>query len=106
MKFSIQAQISEVERELALRRGVYPRLVQSKKMKQEVANYHMGRLAAVLQTLKWVEQNEERIKALLAKENTNGADDEQGDVSAEGGISERPRGEEGGVVHSMEVRET
>lgn len=85
MKFSIQAQISEVERELALRRGVYPRLVSSKKMKEAEADYHMERLHAVLQTLKWFEKNGDRIKELLAKEGTDETASEREDGGGIGG---------------------
>lgn len=51
MVFSIAQQIEEVERELALRRGVYPRMVLTHKMRQSVADFHMTRLEAVRDTL-------------------------------------------------------
>ena len=51
MIFSLDQQIEEIERELELRRGVYPRMVANRKMRQSVANYHMDRLKAVLATL-------------------------------------------------------
>ncbi len=48
---SLAQQIEEVERELGLRKGVYARAVASGKMRQSVADYHMQRLRAVLETL-------------------------------------------------------
>lgn len=52
MSFSIDAQIEEVERELRLRREVYPRQVANGRMRQSIAEYHIGRMMAVLDTLK------------------------------------------------------
>lgn len=51
-RFSLAQQIEEVERELTLRSRVYPGFVASGKMKQSLADYHMSRMRAVLQTLK------------------------------------------------------
>ena len=53
---SLAQQIEEVERELTLRSRVYPGFVASGKMKQSIADYHMGRMRAVLQTLKRLQE--------------------------------------------------
>ena len=66
MKISIAQQIEEVVREIALRNKVYPRMVATSKMRQSVADYHIERIAAVRQTLEWLQENEEKIKAALA----------------------------------------
>jgi hypothetical protein len=50
----IAQQVSEVERELALRRSVYPGLVGRGKMRQAEADEHMARMEAVLATLRHV----------------------------------------------------
>lgn len=60
-KFSIGQQIEEVERELELRRGVYPRQVQRGTMKQSHADYHIKRMEAVLESLKWLKENRPHI---------------------------------------------
>lgn len=43
-KFSLVAQIEEVERELAMRRRVYAERVASHKMKEGAAEYHTLRM--------------------------------------------------------------
>jgi ribosomal protein S6 len=52
MASSIEAQIAEIEREISLRKRVYPHLVMAKKMKKEVADIHLSRMEDVLETLK------------------------------------------------------
>jgi hypothetical protein len=42
--FTLRQQIEEVERELKLRESVYPRQVSSGKMRQSVADFHIGRM--------------------------------------------------------------
>lgn len=54
MTFSLEQQIEEVEREIKLRREVYPRQVFKGNMRQSVADYHLARMEAVLVTLKKV----------------------------------------------------
>lgn len=65
MKFSIAAQIEEAEREVLLRTGVYPRQVAAGKMRQSVADMHLDRMAAIVTTLRWLQENEAAIKAAL-----------------------------------------
>ena len=62
-QFSLVAQVAEVEREIHMRKKVYPNFVKYGKMKQEESDYHMGRMEAVLRTLKWLQVNEAKIKA-------------------------------------------
>ena len=52
MTFSLGQQIEEIEREIRLRREVYPRMVAKGRMKQSAADYHLARMAAVLETLR------------------------------------------------------
>lgn len=66
MTISLNQQIEEVERELALRRDVYPRQVAAGKMRQSIADYHLKRMEAVLATLYFVSQNAEAIRAAVA----------------------------------------
>ena len=66
--FAITQQIEEVERELALRAKVYPNMVRRHQMRQSVADYHMARLRAVLDTLEWLSQNRTRVIAKLEEE--------------------------------------
>ena len=63
MKVSLQNQIREVEREIALRKQVYPSWVARKKMRQGEADEHLARMQAVLATLEWLAANEAAIKA-------------------------------------------
>lgn len=55
VKFSLAQQIEEVERELLLRRRVYQHQVASGKMRQSIADFHLGRMQAVLDTLRELE---------------------------------------------------
>lgn len=48
---TIEEQIAEVEREIAMRRRVYPRLVEIKKTSQAKADRQLAVLEAVLATL-------------------------------------------------------
>lgn len=51
LRFSINMQIEEVEREIALRKRVYPHQVAHRLMRQSIADYHLARMCAVLETL-------------------------------------------------------
>jgi hypothetical protein len=55
---SIEAQISEVKREIGLRQRVYPNRVMSQRMSQADADKHMARMKAVLATLEAVQRKE------------------------------------------------
>lgn len=48
---TLNQQISEVRREIALRQHVYPKRVLAKFMSQVQADYHLSAMEAVLQTL-------------------------------------------------------
>lgn len=61
-KFSLAQQIEEVQREITLRGRVYPHQVASGKMKQSIADYHMGRMQAVLETLRGIELLREQVE--------------------------------------------
>ena len=67
MKVSLDQQIEEVDRELALRRDVYEIAVSKGKMRRAVADYHMNRMKAVRATLVWLQENEPTIKARFAQ---------------------------------------
>jgi hypothetical protein len=60
---TLNQQIEEVERELAMRRQVYPNLKGSKAQK----DYQMLRMEAVHKTLRWLRENEALIKGMLSK---------------------------------------
>lgn len=66
-RVSIHSQILEVERELALRRGAYPRQVGAGKMRPAEAELLIGRMEAVSATLCWVRDNEAAIRAWVAE---------------------------------------
>jgi hypothetical protein len=51
-KFSLSQQLEEVERELALRSRVYPRMVSKGQIRQSEAEYHMQRMESVAETLR------------------------------------------------------
>lgn len=50
-KFSLGQQLEEVERELALRKRVYPSMVARGQMRESLADYHVARMEAVRETL-------------------------------------------------------
>ena len=65
-QFPLSQQIEEVERELGKRREVYPRWVGSGKMRRGESEYHMARMESVLKTLKWLSDNQEAVKQVVA----------------------------------------
>lgn len=65
-KISLNQQIEEVERELAMRARVYPGLVSRSKLSQSIADYHVARMRAVKATLEWLRDNETEIKRRVA----------------------------------------
>jgi hypothetical protein len=65
---SLTQQIDEIERELTMRRDVYPRWVAQHKIRESVAAYQMARMEAVLKTLQWLHRNEDKIKATVGGE--------------------------------------
>ncbi len=66
-KTTLDQQLAEVKREIALRRNVYPGFVARKKMRQGEADEHLARMEAVLQTLEWLQTNEVAIKAKVGE---------------------------------------
>jgi hypothetical protein len=55
-KFSLSQQLEEVERELALRAKVYPRMVAKGQIRQSEADYHTQRMESVAETLRTLVQ--------------------------------------------------
>jgi hypothetical protein len=62
MSATIEEQIAEVRRELALRRAVYPKRVREGKMKQHEADRHLGVMVTVLETLEGVKGIRDRAQ--------------------------------------------
>lgn len=62
-RYSLATQIAEVERELAMRRQVYPGLVNSRAKRQAEADMQIAIMEGVLATLRWLQKNEDLIKA-------------------------------------------
>jgi hypothetical protein len=54
MTISLADQIKSVEREIAMRKGVYPRRIADKKMSQTKADHEIAAMEAVLGTLRGV----------------------------------------------------
>ncbi len=67
-KVSLGAQLEEIDREIELRRRVYPRLVTKKELRESVANLQMKRIETARATLRWLQANEPRIDAALKSE--------------------------------------
>lgn len=65
-KVALAGQIAEVQREIALRRNVYPNRVRDGKMRQSEADLCMRRIEAVLATLMFCQANEADIRAFIA----------------------------------------
>lgn len=72
-QFTLTQQIEEIEREIGLRKAVYPRMIGSGKLRRGEAEFHMARIESVLKTLKWMSDNEEAIKAAMVKPIEEGA---------------------------------
>lgn len=64
---SLEAQIAEVEREIALRKNVYPGLVFRRKMREAEAAEHLLLMECVLLTLQRVLKHRDVINAAIAK---------------------------------------
>lgn len=64
-KIGIVMQIAEAERELALRRNVYPKLMASGKLKQEQADMNIERQEAIIRTLRFCHKNEGEFHAFV-----------------------------------------
>jgi cbb3-type cytochrome oxidase cytochrome c subunit len=62
-RVSLTSQIAEVQRELKMRADVYPRQVAARRMRQAEADLHVAHMRAVLATLKWLQANEDAIRA-------------------------------------------
>jgi len=77
-QFSLVAQIAEVDREIVMREKVYPAWIKSHRMQQGEADYYLGRMRAVLRTLKWLQKYEGIIKAKIE----HAARDEAGGVES------------------------
>lgn len=67
MPVPLSEQIKCVEREIVLRRRVYPRWVESGRMKQAKADQEIAAMEAILETLRRFERYEKALK-LYAKE--------------------------------------
>lgn len=65
-KISLIGQIAEVDREIAMRQQVYPRQVQSSKMRQAEADLLIERMQAVRASLVFLKENENDIRAMIA----------------------------------------
>lgn len=70
MKVSINAQIEEIDREITLRRQVYPRLVRKREMRESVGDMHIERMEAARTTLQWLRDNEADIRAHIEAKRT------------------------------------
>lgn len=60
-EITLASQIKAVEREIAIRKSVYPARVSARAMKQETADYEIAAMTAVLATLRSLERREETI---------------------------------------------
>lgn len=65
-KISIIGQIAEIDREIAMRKQVYPRQVHEGKMRKEEADMLMDRIRAVRETLVFCQSHEAGIRAYIA----------------------------------------
>lgn len=64
-KISLNQQIEEIERELKMRRSVYPRWVSAGKLRRGEAEYQIARMEAAKATLEWMRDNETAIRAAV-----------------------------------------
>jgi hypothetical protein len=66
-RVTLAEQIAEVEREITLRRRVYPGWIAAGKLSQALADRQMACIEATRTTLKWVEKNAAAIKAAASR---------------------------------------
>jgi hypothetical protein len=66
-KISIIGQIAEVDREIAERQKLYPRLVREVRMKEEQRVMLMDRIIAIRATLMFCREHEADIRAWMAE---------------------------------------
>ena len=66
MKISLIGQIAEVDREIAKRHEVYPRMVAGGKMKMGEAELLIGRMQAVRASLTFLQEHEADIRVMIA----------------------------------------
>lgn len=66
-KYSLDAQIAEAKRELAIRREAYPRFVAARRMKEEEAAMHIDLMRNVVDTLEWMKKHEATLRAAVSK---------------------------------------
>lgn len=64
-KYTIEQQIDAVKREINMRRRVYPRWVQLKKMSSERADFELNCMSEVLHTLQLLKFNQEKERSLF-----------------------------------------
>lgn len=67
MKVSLISQIAEVQREIEQRRKVYGRLVAKGQKRQSEADYQIGLMKAVAESLLWLQRNETVVKAAVRR---------------------------------------
>ncbi len=72
MTVSLRHQIAEIEREIGLRKNVYPRWITSGKIRRGEAELHMERIEAALATLKAIQEHEAAVRDCLRKANADG----------------------------------
>jgi len=68
LKFPLETQIAELQRELAMRRRIYPRFVESKKITRDQSSERIDILACTLALLQWL--LDEQQATLLARDGT------------------------------------
>lgn len=74
----IQLQIDELNRELGMRAGAYPKLVSQGKLRQSEANEANARLRAAIDTLTWCRDNRDLIAEVKRQRDTPVAGGEGG----------------------------
>lgn len=63
MPISLPDQIKCVEREIMMRKRVYPAWVDAKRMTEDRAGVEIATMTAALKTLQWLYNNRESVKA-------------------------------------------
>jgi hypothetical protein len=71
MRYNLDQQITEVEREIAKRVDVYPRMCARGRMTPEDARIYIEMMEAVLATLRWLHAHQDEIKTAVAERHFN-----------------------------------
>ena len=61
----LEHQIMVAERELSIRKSVYPKRVEARQMAQATADVEIAGMQAILDTLRWLQMNDSLVRVVI-----------------------------------------